>query len=97
MCVCVCVCVCEWERETERDRQTDRQKGEKQKDRERLNGGKKMNGILGDSSNRANREKEKNGREKIFNEIILRHTLGLENMSLHIIQTKLKCPAKTDF
>ena len=56
-----------------------------------------MNGILGDSSNRANREKEKNGREKIFNEIILRHTLGLENMSLHIIQTKLKCPAKTDF
>ena len=62
--MCVCVCVCEWERETERDRQTDRQKGEKQKDRERLNGGKKMNGILGDSSNRANREKEKKWKRK---------------------------------
>ena len=37
---------------------------EKQKDRERLNGGKKMNGILGDSSNRANREKEKKWKRK---------------------------------
>ena len=55
----MCVCVWERERERQRERETDRQKGEKQKYRERLNGGKKMNGILGDSSNKPTERKRK--------------------------------------
>ena len=52
----------------ERDRQTDRQTEGKEKDRERVNGGKKRVDYW-ETHLTANREKEKNAREEMSNEI----------------------------
>ena len=58
--------MCERERQT--DRQTDRQTEGKEKDRERVNGGKKRVDYW-ETHLTANREKEKNAREEMSNEI----------------------------
>ena len=59
-------CVCVRERERQKDRQTDRRERERQRESEWW---EKTSGLLGDPSNRANREKEKNAREEMSNEI----------------------------
>ena len=81
------MCVC--------DRQTDiHWEIQRERERERETGGNKQ--ILGNSSNRPNKQTREHRREEILNKIIPGHFLGLKKMIIHIKEVKYM-PSKNRF